>query len=93
MSALSSGFIVLFKTIISFLIFCLGFLSIIESQLLKSPTIFFLMATFVAYGGSQDRGRIGATAASLTPQPQQCQIQAASATYTTAHGNTGSLTQ
>ena len=27
-----------------------------------------------------------------TPQPQQCQIPAASATYTTAHGNVGSLT-
>ena len=25
-------------------------------------------------------------------EPQHCQIQAASATYTTAHGNTGSLT-
>ena len=27
-----------------------------------------------------------------TPQPQQCRIQAASVTYTTAHGNTESLT-
>ena len=27
-----------------------------------------------------------------TPQPQQHGIQAASSTYTTAHGNTGSLT-
>ena len=26
-----------------------------------------------------------------TPQPQQCQIQAMSAAYTTAHGNTSSL--
>ena len=26
-----------------------------------------------------------------TPQPQQCQIQATSVTYTTAHGNTGSF--
>ena len=26
------------------------------------------------------------------PQPQQCQIQATSMTYTTAHGNAGSLT-
>ena len=25
------------------------------------------------------------------PQPQQCQIRAASSTYTTAHGNTGSI--
>ena len=36
-----------------------------------------------AYGGSQDRGRIGA---------QQCQIWAASVTYTTAHSNVGSFT-
>ena len=28
----------------------------------------------------------------LRPEPQQCWIQAASATYTTAHSNTGSLT-
>ena len=27
-----------------------------------------------------------------SPQPQQCQIQATSSTYTTAHGNAGSLT-
>ena len=27
-----------------------------------------------------------------TPQPQQCQIRAASATYTTVHSNAGSLT-
>ena len=27
-----------------------------------------------------------------TPEPQQCGIRAASATYTTAHGNAGSLT-
>ena len=35
------------------------------------------------------KGRIRAVAA--TPQPQQWRIQAASATYTTAHDNTGSL--
>ena len=45
------------------------------------------------YGSSQARGRIGAVSAGPTPQPQQCQMQAASATYTTAHGNTGSLTR
>jgi len=43
----------------------------------------------MAYGGSQARGLLGATA---MPEPQQCQIRATSATYTTAHGNTGSLT-
>jgi len=46
----------------------------------------------MAYGGSQARGPIGAVAASLHPEPQQRRIRAASATYTTAHGNAGSLT-
>ena len=49
-------------------------------------------ATSVAYGSSQARGQIGATAASLHPQPQQRQIWATSATYTTAHSNAKSLT-
>ena len=46
----------------------------------------------------RSRGRIGAIAASLhhscwfTPQAQQCQIPTASVTYTTAHGDAGSLT-
>ena len=44
-------------------------------------------AASAAHGGSQARGLIGAT-----PQPQQRQIRAASSTYTTTHGNTGSLT-
>ena len=54
---------------------------------------FFLLfrATPTAYGGSQARGQIGAAAAGL-PQPQQLRIQAVSVTYTTAHGNAGSLT-
>ena len=39
-----------------------------------------------AYGGSQARRQIRAVAAGL------CQSQAASVTYATAHGNTGSLT-
>ena len=47
----------------------------------------------MAYGSSQARGLIGTAAARRpTPQPQQCGIRAASATYTTAHGNAGSLT-
>ena len=45
-----------------------------------------------ACGGSQARGPIRATAAGPIPQPQQHQIRAISATYTTAHGNAGSLT-
>ena len=42
-----------------------------------------------AYGSSQARGQTGAAA---TSQPQQCQVRAASDTYTTACSNTGSLT-
>ena len=38
-----------------------------------------------AYGGSQARCRIW-------PEPQQHEIRAESVTYTTAHGNAGSLT-
>ena len=51
---------------------------------------FFFQGLTVAYGGSQARGRIGAIAAGL--QPQKHGIWAMSAAYTTAHGNTGSLT-
>ena len=43
-----------------------------------------------AYGGSQARDPIGATAAGL--QPQQRQSPAVSVTSTTAHSNSGSLT-
>ena len=39
-------------------------------------------------GGSQARGQIR-----TRPQPEQHENQMASATYTTAHGHTGSLTQ
>ena len=48
--------------------------------------VFFWLfrAAPAAYGSSQARGQIRAT-------PQQCGIQAESATYTTAHGNTGSF--
>ena len=48
--------------------------------------------SFAAYGSSQNRGRIGAYSFCPMPQPQQRRIQAASATYTTAHGNAGFLT-
>ena len=62
------------------------------------PSYFFFVflpfswATPTVYGGFQARGLIGAVATGLTPQPQQHGIQATSATYTTAHGNAGSLT-
>ena len=49
----------------------------------------FFRATLAAYGGSQARGWIEATAAGL--QPQHGQIQATSVTYTTAHDNARSL--
>ena len=51
----------------------------------------FSRAIPMAYGGSQARGLIEAVAAKPTPEPQQCGIRAASATYTTAHDNTRSL--
>ena len=50
-------------------------------------------AAFVAYGASQARGHIRAVATDLhTPPPQPHGIRAASATYTTPHGNVRSLT-
>ena len=45
-----------------------------------------------AYGSSQTRGQNRSYSGQPTPQPQQCKIQAESATYTTGHGNAGSLT-
>ena len=45
-----------------------------------------------AYGSSQARGRIGATAAAYTTATAT-RIQAGSVTYTTAHGKTRSLTR
>ena len=46
----------------------------------------------MAYGGSQARGLIGATAASICHNHSNIGIRASSVTYTTAHGNAGSLT-
>ena len=48
-------------------------------------------ATPLAYGDSQARGLVGAAAAGHC-HTQQLRIQAASVTYTTAHGNAASLT-
>jgi len=55
-------------------------------------TLFFclLWATPMAYGGSQARANWSCSYPP-TPHPQQCQIQATSATYITAHGNARSL--
>ena len=44
-----------------------------------------------AYGDFQARGLIRPVASWPTPEPQQRQMKATSATYTTAHGNTRSL--
>ena len=49
-------------------------------------------ATPMAYGGSQ-ASPIRTAVAGLRHKPQQCQIWAVSATYTTAHGKAGSLTR
>ena len=61
--------------------------------------LFILLFRAAAYGGSQARDLIRATAAGLhyscwpTPQPQQRRIWTASETYTTVHSNASSLTQ
>ena len=53
---------------------------------------FLFRATSMAYGGSQARGPIESCSRWPIPEPQQFEIWAASATYTTLHGNTRSLT-
>ena len=52
----------------------------------------FFKAKPAAYGGSQARGLVRATAASLYHRLQQRQIWATSVAYTTAHGHARSLT-
>ena len=54
------------------------------------PSFFFLGATLVACGSSQSRWRN--QSCSCQPRPKPCEIQAASATHTTAHSNVESLT-
>ena len=51
-----------------------------------------LRAAPAAYGGFQARGSNQSYSRWPMPQPQQCQIRATFATYTTTHGNAGSLT-
>ena len=46
----------------------------------------------MAYGGSQAGGSNWSCSHQPMPEPQQRGIQATSVTYTTAHGNAGSLT-
>ena len=52
----------------------------------------FFRATPLAYGSSLARGSNQSYSCQAIPEAQQCQIRAASATYTAAHGNAGSLT-
>ena len=65
-----------------------------SGNLIRPPDFFFsfllFRATPVAYGGSQARGRIRATAADL--RHSHSNARALSATYTTAHGDARSLT-
>ena len=64
-----------------------------EENKMSSGIIAISWAAPSAYGGSQARGRIGAVATSPCQSHKQRGIRAASATYTTAHGNAaGSLT-
>ena len=62
----------------------------------SSNCILFLLLTLraapTAYGGSQARGQKGTAAASLHHSHRNARSEPLSATYTTAHGNTGSLT-
>ena len=53
---------------------------------------FFLGPLPMAYGGSQARGVIGAAPAGLRQSHSNVGSKPPSATYTTAHGNTGSFT-
>ena len=65
-----------------------------SSSLIHPILFFFFRDTPTAQGGSQARVPIGAAVYSCwpTPQLQQYHIGAASVTYTTAHGNSRSLT-
>ena len=60
----------------------------------KILRLFFLLfrATPVAWWSSQARGLNQSYSCQPTPQPQQHRLRATSATCTTAHSNTGSLT-
>ena len=65
----------------------------------KPSFIYLLILTFclfraapTAYEGSQARGRIRAVAAGLSQSHSNAGSEPVSAAYTTAHGNTRSLT-
>ena len=72
---------------------CMPFIYILIYKMNTFLLSLLLRDALTVYGSSQARGPIRATAAGLflQPLPQQLGIQAASATYTTAHNNAGSL--
>ena len=82
-----------FATIIAYFLF-LGFIDIAH----HSADFFYFLSfclirlTPVAYGGSQARGLIRSTAAGHSHSQSNARLEPMSATYTTAHGNTRSLT-
>ena len=55
----------------------------------KLDFFFSFWAAFLAYGSSQSRGPMGATASGLSHSSQQSQMWAVSENYTTDHGNAG----
>ena len=66
----------------------------VQTQAANEPFFFFFMlfrVKSVAYGSVQARGQIKLQLPA-TAQPQQCKIQALSATYIAAHSNPRSLT-
>ena len=84
-----------------YFIYSVTFLRFLVSSYFPHFLSFFLFGLFAfsraapaAYGGSQDRGPIGAVATSLhqSHSNTRSEIRPVSATYTTAHGNAGSLT-
>ena len=63
-----------------------------KSLIISIFTFLLFRAIPAAYGSSQARGQIGTTAASLHHSHSNAgKVRSASATYTTAHGNAGSL--
>ena len=83
------------RLVMQFILF-MAFAVFLEMNITLGFLFFFSFCLFravpTAYGGSRARGLIGAVAAGLHhSHSKQCQIQAASATHTTAHSISGSL--
>ena len=76
----------------SFIVSGLLFRSLIHFEGFCFVLFCLFRAAPTAYGGSQARGSNKSYSCQPTPQPQQCEIQAETATYTTAHSNARSLT-